>query len=795
MKQELSVKRIWESISDFWDLFEDKEVISQLWRGYYYAINNLRYQLYQLALSKSLFDIRENWISDWEHFTFDETTAISVDNTDYPFYENYPYRFTLPRGVKNVISLRESPREISHLPADTVYSDGYFVTPDGSVRYMGEDAVYAPEKMVVWDDSYLFPKGIDVDTKILSEDNGDYKVDESTRSIHFKQMPYKYLWSHMSIRDLTTVYNNFGCLIDYPGLDGKSYLRKVQGLWYSYWMGATIADIERGITILNDLPFSQDGGIVESISIKPAQITIGDVTFEPSLSVLDTIHVGDKIYSIDYATGSILFTTAGSEIAIDMPLDSTRLYLRADKSSDNVSISVSKALEDGLLGPGFILRTPDHDFRLFETADQYLYYEISSELYPDMKYLVYRSEDENPLKPASGATTSHYYGGKLFCAKFSSTKVPIETALQLHVGDVVESLTDRVTSIVVDGEQSEFSGYAPISVTNGQVLGKFECLTECVKVYDYINSEALNAQYAEPVGVRLDTDWYIDDGIILDLNCTIDSAESLYKKYFNFIVSIDATAFATTEESLTVLKAFIRSVKPAYTNYTFEFSLTFQDNVICYDDKMEYEWVEEPFENPYPEWVLDDESGVCLDSGYYLDSAFRDSDFDLSITFGDTDFYDIVPGVGILDDESGLRLDTGWSLDTEPYGDALELEWSQEDEDMKREKTLVRGETFKIEVTLYNEGEPADYPLEDMFSDALFSNGIRVPLQIVEGGIPGKYILTGDFDTWNLPGEDFQVNIGVYDTRGADRQIVASFNDTFYIADSATDLSNVGERS
>lgn len=798
MKQELSVKRIWESLSDFWDLFEDKEVISQLWRGYYLAIQNLRYQLYQVALSKSLFNIRENWISDWEHFTFDASTAITVDNIDYPYYPDYPHRFVLPRGVKNVLTLRESPREVSHLPNDTVcVPSGLLVTPDGNVRYMGEDAIYEPEKIIIWDDSYIFPKGINVDTKILSEDNGDYKVDEATRSIHFKELPYREMWSHMSIRDLTSVYSNFGCLIGYPGVDSKSYLRKIQGLWYSYWMGATIADIERGITILNELPFAQDDGIVESVEVTPAKMKIGDFEFEPSLGILDSIHLGDTISSIDYATGSVIFLAKGTAIDIPMPYNTTRLYLREEKNSDNVSISLQQALDDGLIAPGFIVRTPDHEFRLFENADQFIYWEIASELHPHQHYILYRSESDESLKPASGATLSYYSLEQqtLKLGKYASTKLSVDIVANLHVGDVVEAITERQTRIIVDGEEQLISGYAPISVTAGQAIPKFACLTECVKVYDYINSEALNAQYIEPVGVRLDTDWYLDSGIILDLNCTVDSAESLYKKYFNFIVSIDATAFSTTEESLRLLKAFIDTVKPAYTNYTFEFSLNFQDNVICYDDGMSYEWVEEPYDRPYTDWVLDDESGVCLDDGYYLDAGSIDSDFDLSLTYEDTMFYDIVPNTGILDDEAGLYLDTGWYLDTAPYDDTLELEWSQEDSDMLREKTLIKGETFKIEVTLYNEGEPAVYPVEDMYSDALFSNGLRVTLQIAEGGMPGKYILTGDFDTWNLPGDDFQVNIGVYDSRGSDKQIVASFNDTFYIADSATDLSNIGERS
>ena len=111
--------------------------------------------------------------------------------------------------------------------------------------------------------------------------------------------------------------------------------------------------------------------------------------------------------------------------------------------------------------------------------------------------------------------------------------------------------------------------------------------------------------------------------------------------------------------------------------------------------------------------------------------------------------------------------------------------------ELDRTKTIIRGETFKIETTLYEEGELADYPVSDMYSDALFENGLRLSLTIEKDTTqPGKYILTSNVETWRLPGEQFQVNIGVYDNRGSVPMVVASFNDTFYIVDSATDLSN-----
>ena len=363
MKQELSTKKIWNSLSDFWQDFKDKEVFDQLWRGYYYAIQNLYYQLYQVDLSKSIHTIPHKWISYWERFTFDSTTQISDESTDYPYYEEYPYRYRLPSGVKNVTILRESPREISHLPANTVYTpEEVLVTPSGQVRYLGEDTVYEPDSMLVWDDSYIFPDGINVDTKIFT--NGiEFIIDEASRSIHFMDQPYETLWSHVSLRDINSIYANFGCLIDFPGENSYKYLRQVQGMWYSYWMGATIRDIERGLTIALDLPYAEEDGIIESITTSPRTMTIGGITFESTQSMNDNLSVGDYIISMDEDSCIVTFARKSSELVFKTSPDQI-IYLRATPNGTNTSMSLSDAMAAGLLVPGSIALTPTEDFDL-----------------------------------------------------------------------------------------------------------------------------------------------------------------------------------------------------------------------------------------------------------------------------------------------------------------------------------------------------------------------------------------------------------------------------------------------
>ena len=804
MKQELSTKKIWDSLSDFWQDFKDKEVFDQLWRGYYYAIQNLYYQLYQVDLSKSIHTIPHKWISDWERFTFNSSTAISDESSDYPYYDEYPYRYRLPSGVKNVTTLRESPREISHLPDDTVYtSEEVFVTPSGQVRYLGEDNIYEPDSMIIWDDSYIFPAGINVDTKIFT--NGiDFVVDETTRSIHFKDQPYETLWSHVSLRDVNSIYANFGCLIDFPGENSYKYLRQVQGMWYSYWMGATIRDLERGLTIALDLPYAEEDGIIESITTSPRTITIGGITFESTQSMNDNLAIGDYIISMDEDSCIVTFARKSSELVFKTSPDQI-IYLRATPNGTYTSILLSDAIAAGLLVPGSIALTPTEDFDLLSETLRYFYVEVSSEAYPDVKFLLFKMSDDQASQFISGHSIASFENNELKLVSAMPQRLSRSVFQDLSRGASIEAKSSSIHSISLSGTTYTFTGDSPFTYSVGDYVPAFESLTDAVKVYDYINRPSwptdfgvadINACF-EGGGAYLDTAWSLDSGNILDALYTPACMEAAFLKYFTFIVSIDATMWGSTAEDMRVLRSFLKAVKPAYTNYIFQFALDISDDFMVYDYDMNFEWTEERTDRPYNIWVLDDESNVLCDTGFLLDN-FNDIDdfFEIGMSFGDTVFDDHVHYGYILDDEAGFYLDEQHYLDVMPYDDNLEITWTKEvPEDMKREKTLVRGETFRIEVSLYQDGELADYDVNDMYSDALFQSDIRKSLTIeAVSGMPGRYILKGDFDTWRLPGDEFQVNIGVYDNRGSDTMVVASFNDTFYIVDSATDLSELGEQ-
>lgn len=113
--------------------------------------------------------------------------------------------------------------------------------------------------------------------------------------------------------------------------------------------------------------------------------------------------------------------------------------------------------------------------------------------------------------------------------------------------------------------------------------------------------------------------------------------------------------------------------------------------------------------------------------------------------------------------------------------------------------TLIRGETLSIDVYLtFDSGEPvthAQIPASKIKSSARFQNGVRIPLTVTELEEESCYNLSSDVDTKMLKGDSFLVNVaieGLSDTAPDDINI-ATFNQTFYIVNSATDIGDSDE--
>ena len=336
--KELDITDITQEINTFWssNLFQDKHITDQLWRGYLYVMQNFYTQAYQLAKARGVQTFPADWVSHWEKFTFDDTTKVDSWN---PLY---PYAYALPTEVRSVYILRESPREISMLPAKSVIDEsGKIILPDGTARIEGDSvynmADYADYTIVcptcgglgvylgnpcptcggAKEVSGVYsPSGIPVDTvKYLKRADGiaDYEettvalgdficsadgicgggVDSEQHLIAFREEPYPEQYSQYVIRNTELIYEMFGSAIGYYKKDSQSYLREVQALWYAFWNGSTFSNIESGLSVLAGIPVTTTPGYVESITEifdEHAYVILADTSFmaAPSITLTST---------------------------------------------------------------------------------------------------------------------------------------------------------------------------------------------------------------------------------------------------------------------------------------------------------------------------------------------------------------------------------------------------------------------------------------------------------------------------------------------------------------------------
>jgi len=282
--RERDISEIKNQINAFWSegIFNDQHIIDQLWRGYYHTFDNFYTQLYQLHYAKCVETIPHQWLSHWEKYKFTESNKVDAWN---PLY---PYAYTLPKNSKNVYLLRESPRDISILPKGTLVTEGEEVLlPSGEAR-KGKDTVFGTEALTKYE--VEDPIGGGIARGIYAEEGlpvatvmyfkrgdqyndydegvtplGDFIVDEDKGYIAFRREPYSVLWSEYTVRDTEVIYDNFGSLIQFYKPDSYQYLKQIQALWFAFWNGSSVRNIEIGLNVLKDLPVAGESGFVESV--------------------------------------------------------------------------------------------------------------------------------------------------------------------------------------------------------------------------------------------------------------------------------------------------------------------------------------------------------------------------------------------------------------------------------------------------------------------------------------------------------------------------------------------------
>lgn len=654
--RERSVDKILRNVNAFWsqsNLMQDRHVIDQTWRGYTHVFDNLYTQLYQLHFSKSIDTISHSWISHWERFDFNASTQTDTFNS------LYPYAYRLPENVKSVYLLRESPREIQILPSLTaVLNTGSIVLPDGSVRLPG-DIIYSNEDISnfsipcpncdatgVVNDSDICPAckgersvrgltseaGFGVDTvkyykraddiadyEETTEPLGDFVVNEEAKVIAFRTRPYEILWSEYAIRDTEIIYDNFGSLLQFHKKDSLKYLRQVQGLWYAYWHGSTIRNLEIGLNLVTDLSFSFEAGFVENITwISNRFLTRKKVNLD---------HLA--------ASQNIIKLVASPSVNPDTDLYNIDLVL------DNK--------------PQYVL-TQNVDYEiLVHYEDHYDYDNWSS----------FTSFNEINTVPSS--IQSAY-------VRFFNTIV----VQQMETGDdLFIYFHDGSGSYVITINSQDYviSDENVIDLSIGQYVTKWQEFTNDVKVYDYKNYPKW---WENLLGYRHALSFFrkygrltFDSGVNFDSGINFDSfyehgALDLFY-YHTFLVELSNQALPRSLEDLRVVRAFLDTIKPSYSHYIIRGNIEFSDHVatrqahFCIESSLSLESVQGPNQRLDDDWAR-----KFYDSKYGFDSY---GDWEkLFIAKIPTDGIDFLSDTRVhsafFDSTEGALLDSGRLFDT-----------------------------------------------------------------------------------------------------------------------------------
>ena len=657
--KERSVTPIITNLNAFWSatLMTDRHVIDQIWRGYFNLADNLYTQLYQLNYAKALETIPHKWLSHWERFDCSESNRVGTFNS------LYPYAYSMPENVKSVYLLRESPREISVLPALTmILNEGTIITPDGQIRFPG-DIVYLAEDFFNFEincptcnatgllDGNTCPTcdgnktlegsssdagfGVDTVKYYKRADNiadyeegitplGDFVVDEENKIIAFKTQPYAELWSEYTVRDTEIIYDNFGTLIQFYKKDSYRYLRQLQGLWYAYWNGSDIDNIRIGLNVVTDLPFITDSGYVENIS---------------------------------YIENSFLTSREISDFDVNAPVNIPVFPPQTETGIRKLTVKIRNKpqyiFEEGI------------DYTIFNEYEDANDYDAW-----------YTFDDFNGINSVPSVEPQAYI-------KFNET----ESVNQIADGDVLDiTFEDGSGSYVITVAGRDYiipDEYMPEVVVN-QYLNRYTPLTDAIGVYDYINYPKW---WENLLGYRSGLSFYkrngrvkFDSGVPMDSDIHLDSYHKNFAKtelmyHHTFLVSLEEAAVPHTIEDVQIIRSFLDTIKPHYTHYIIRATLDFEDKAetreahFCITGLLNFESTQGPNQRLDDPWVR-----KSLDSEYGMDNTHEWENLFIAklpldgINFiSDTEVHSCT-----MDSLNNKTLDSGRKLDS--FGKASVLE-------------------------------------------------------------------------------------------------------------------------
>lgn len=788
---EIDVKFLWDIISDFWNHFGDREIISQIWRGFLQSLSNLYYQLYQTSLSKSIETVPYYWLTDWEPITLDKSTFINTDSSiiyykktprylsdidwedphlkDYEIvkydaeednyyvisesgatyykdmeyesaesdviyygdvpvtlseldwdnpllvyhkrnpdgvirydeekaqsfvydingvshYRSFPYEYTMPKGLKDATYLVETPRNGVKFSQKAFSSNGSVITyNNGMVR---------PFETEYLTDQHGFATEFVANGVLASGEPGtqDFIIlpsgDSSISRICIKCKINNKMWVHVGIRKSYNLYESFGYLLRFFKQDNIKYLREIQGLWLSYFSSPTISALQRGFTVLRDLPFALQSGVITSLDQEPSRLII---THPNSLFLLDanedttildprndswnkhdfpiltdhliyeedgspripvdnpeleakpfveqSLDVGDYIYSMNDEIQVVTFSFKDIEKPVPFPLHVFResnartvlsSFVLDGKNCIRLADRIISTYVDFNLPPeGTVLRVDDYD-RVVDTPfpksvfDPAQCGDIITEIVAD------GTESYIELNNDTKFILTEHEAKILINENIVGYSILYVNGNEVIVGSLANVKLDHDTYYqLYVGDYISFISPAKLNISiNGTPYTYYTDSTLSVAYGQYINKYDPIVSTVKFKDYITDPNWPFDE--IGNVNVTNQKAlETIIDMWHSFVVEVDEYSVPDTFETSRLIHNFIKSAKPTYVDYKMIANFYFEDTLNMSDEfsrDPRYEFI---FEYPWAGRGLLIFDNDCFFDDYHFDDdqRFEDSDF------------------------------------------------------------------------------------------------------------------------------------------------------------------------
>jgi hypothetical protein len=325
------VSWIWNHLTDFMNMLEDRESVEKVWSGFAQGAANVLLTAWQIDYSKSLKDIQRVFQKRWISYDL-----LCAQEPDAPLdFQDYltgrvlvtlsvpPFSLGIQGGDSARFVVTDKSTGFTRKVWCQIWNDdignntmevvayGLYLAWGGSFTAWPLQ-IGQPENFTTVFDGVIRREYIPVDKSIVSIPrlqeiivdpphvltlHQDYIMTPSTwvphPAIYFASTPWwtqpwedpfnelgnyppDRLWAEVTYVDNNpTIEANFGSLVEVsptdlspsPGTNNLDYLSVVRGLWYAYFRGPSLQSVRIGTQILLGLPFAEEDGVVQSIDL------------------------------------------------------------------------------------------------------------------------------------------------------------------------------------------------------------------------------------------------------------------------------------------------------------------------------------------------------------------------------------------------------------------------------------------------------------------------------------------------------------------------------------------------